>query len=129
MNKGDVVKVSFTVVGEPKSKGRPRFTRSGRTYTPKDTIDAERVIADAWRRLEIPASDKPMVLVCDFYVGTLRRKDIDNMLKTVGDALNGVAYVDDSQLVGVVASKTFTVPGRSRSVISLIEVEGSREDW
>lgn len=123
------MRTSFTVVGEPKSKGRPRFTRSGRTYTPKDTLEAERVIADAWRRLEIPVSDKPMVLICDFYVGTLRRKDIDNMLKTVGDALNGVAYVDDSQLVGVVATKTFTVPGRARSVITLVEVEDSREDW
>ena len=34
--------VSFTVLGEPTGKGRPRFnTQSGRAYTPKKTVNYE----------------------------------------------------------------------------------------
>ena len=36
--------IEFQVFGEPKGKGRPRFTRFGQTYTPKDTADYEKLI-------------------------------------------------------------------------------------
>ena len=39
--------ITFEVVGEPKGKGRPRFTRSGHTYTPQATKDYERHISQA----------------------------------------------------------------------------------
>ena len=32
------MKVKFTILGEPKGKGRPRVTKTGRAYTPKDTV-------------------------------------------------------------------------------------------
>ena len=37
-----------------------------------------------------------------------RAVDIDNVVKAVADALNGLAYADDSQIVYVVASKTYS---------------------
>lgn len=39
------------------------------------------------------------------YFGTCRRKDVQNTLKTLCDALNNVAYEDDSQIVELHAYK------------------------
>ena len=33
--------IKFTIEGEPKGKGRPRFTRGGHAYTPKETVEYE----------------------------------------------------------------------------------------
>ena len=38
-------KVKFTVYGEPKGKGRPRFnTKPGHAMTPKDTVSYENLV-------------------------------------------------------------------------------------
>ena len=37
-----------------------------------------------------------------------RKPDIDNVLKVVLDALNGVAYKDDSRVVAVTARKIYS---------------------
>ncbi|MCI8403264.1 MAG: RusA family crossover junction endodeoxyribonuclease [Clostridia bacterium] len=41
--------VSFTIDGEPREKGRPRFTKSGSTYTPKETSEYEALAAMAYK--------------------------------------------------------------------------------
>ena len=37
-----------------------------------------------------------------------KKPDIDNILKVVADALNGVAYLDDVQVIEVNADKTYS---------------------
>lgn len=38
-------RVKFTVLGEPKGKGRPRFsTQTGRAFTPKQTVNYETLV-------------------------------------------------------------------------------------
>lgn len=45
--------IDFEVMGQPIGKGRPRFTRSGHTYTPEKTREYERRIrAAAWQRMQ-----------------------------------------------------------------------------
>ena len=39
----------------------------------------------------------------------LKKPDIDNIVKVVADALNGVAYHDDTQIVMVVAKKVYSL--------------------
>ena len=107
----------------PIAKGRPRATRSGHTYTPTKTRHYEESIRAAWRdkygdaaplmgpvnlsvsfSLPRPKSmmwkTKPMH--CDFH---WRRPDLDNLLKAVNDALDGLAWRDDGQITTLTASK------------------------
>lgn len=38
-----------------------------------------------------------------------KRPDVDNMIKSVLDALNGVAFNDDSQIIAIMARKVYAV--------------------
>lgn len=41
--------IKFIVDGCPQGKGRPRFTKSGRTYTPKNTVQYEKEVVKAFQ--------------------------------------------------------------------------------
>lgn len=98
--------VQWFVPGEPRAKARARVTRNG-TFTPRVTRDAEaQIVAEFWKAFpqHIPW-DGDVSLHVEFFRGTRRRVDIDNLLKLVQDALNGVVFVDDSQIVSLSASR------------------------
>ena len=94
----------FVVPGPPVAKGRPRFSR-GRTFTPPRTVAYEAKVRAAARRARVPLLAGPVVLEVDFYLATARRVDLDNLVKGVADAINGAAYLDDAQVVRIVATK------------------------
>jgi len=94
----------FTVPGEPVPKARPRAGK-GKVYTPRRTLAYEARVRQAARAGCRVAYQGPVTLVVDFYLGTRRRVDVDNLLKSVADALNGVAYGDDTQVVCLVGTK------------------------
>lgn len=111
--------VMLTVPGEPRSKGRPRVTRSGHTYTPKVTKEAEGVIALAYRALGVELFSGRVGVDVKFYQQGERAKDVDNMVKLVLDALNGVAWADDSQVDVIHARRVFNAGKAARTVISV----------
>lgn len=80
--------------GDPIPKGRPR-NYGGRSVTPQRTRDAEQAIRDAVAPLTLVPFDEPVRFSAVFYCRTARRTDLDNLLKLVSDALNGIAYTDD----------------------------------
>lgn len=92
--------IFFTVPGEPVPKARPRVVK-GRTYTPKRTAEHEEAIGWAFREA-MPGYDPLTCLVgmrCAFYTKSQKpRSDVDNLVKTVQDALEGLAYVNDVQV-------------------------------
>lgn len=94
--------------GDPVPKGRPRIFR-GHGVTPKRTRDAEKSLREfaAWRmRGEgLDPFAGPLRVRLSFSRATARRCDLDNLAKLVLDALNGIAFVDDSQIVELVATK------------------------
>ena len=96
----------LTVAGQPVPKGRPRVFR-GRGITPQATRDAEKRIADAfttkYKNFEPITSEIDILLT--FYMQNRKRTDYDNLAKLVTDALNGLAYADDSQIVKAVVFK------------------------
>lgn len=113
--------VRFTVWGEPKTKQRPRFSKTGRAYTPKETQDAEKIIREAFLEASQGVTFTGDVgIECIFFVGTRRRKDIDNMVKLVQDALNDVDF-DDSQINVEASAKFYSTPAKARSEITIFE--------
>jgi len=113
--------VTFTVDGDPVPKGRPRFARRGtfvQTYTDAKTIDYETQVAMKARqaigaseplkgaltvflylRFAVPPSySKKRKEACLKELEFPKRVDLDNCYKSITDAMNGIVYVDDSQI-------------------------------
>jgi Holliday junction resolvase RusA-like endonuclease len=134
--------IHFTVPGDPVAKGRPRVVRDGaftRTFTPKTTVDFENRVRFAAehagaRPLEGPVS---MTVTAMFAMpkGRFRKRaprpaewkttkpDLDNLLKSVKDALNGIAYADDSQVVELHAGKIHAAQGEpARTIVTVEEI-------
>ena len=121
-----LMKLAFRVVTDPVAKARPRASfRGGKAliYTPANTKDAEWRIRTAFCS-EFPDHEVwagPVTLVITAWLSMpksiakkrratalpVSRPDCDNYLKTVLDALNGVAFADDSQVVTVTCSKRY----------------------
>lgn len=120
--------LSFTIPGEPASKARPRFDGRGsktRTYTPAKTKAAEVQVGWAFRaaggRFE-PDPEVTFGVDVTFHNGTRQRRDVDNMLKLVLDGLNGVAWVDDTQVMEVTARKRFVSKAEARTEVVVSRV-------
>ena len=111
--------LSFTIHARPQPKERARSTRSGHHYTPKRTVNFERLVAAQFRRqhpdhkpiagpieLGIYAQySRPRTVKKDhWHTG---RGDIDNIVKAISDGLNGVAWKDDRQVASLIAQKTW----------------------
>lgn len=104
----------------PTPAPRPRVTKNG-TYNPANYTKYKRDIAEASKGI-FEHSQKPMHLHCYFYFKIPKswnkqqkqdpphhtsKPDVDNLLKGIKDALNGIAYKDDSQIVSVFALKKY----------------------
>lgn len=92
----------FEVHGKPVPKGRPRFNRAtGRTYTPERSRKYEQNVATvaAFRRPAGWPFDARYRVKLTAWCPTKRRVDVDNVAKSVLDALNGIAFDDDSRVV------------------------------
>ncbi len=89
----------LVVQGQPVPKKRPRVTRAGHAYTPKETVEHEAAVGwsmkAAWRR---EPSTEPFRVTLAFYMANNRPVDIDNLAKAVLDAGNGIVWVDDRQV-------------------------------
>lgn len=99
---------------KPRSKQRPRSTRSGHTYTPKETREYEKLISELYAGVAFTDGPLEVELIFDkdkteITIKELKpsknppklRGDIDNYAKAILDALNGVAYTDDKQIISL----------------------------
>lgn len=117
---------TFCVPGEPQGKARPRFTRGGRTYTPRKTVAYEDAIREEFLKSGGQITDLPVkVQISAFYkipisasksraakmdggeILPTKKPDTDNIAKVVCDALNGVAYKDDAQVCCLKVDKKY----------------------
>jgi Holliday junction resolvase RusA-like endonuclease len=121
--------IQFTIKGEIKTKQRPRATVIGghaRVYSSKDTIMYENYVKSEYQRqcayyfngneplkATITAYFLPSNELAKYgqdvkYVACMKNKDLDNIAKTILDALNGIAYEDDKQIVELHVEKYYT---------------------
>ena len=101
----------------PRPKQRPRF--AGHAYTPSETREYENYIRSIVKMRMACDGIEPFHEWCELellfqYEMPKRRKlfcnkrpDIDNLLKAVFDALNGVLYRDDAIILKVSAKKAY----------------------
>jgi Holliday junction resolvase RusA-like endonuclease len=121
--------IKFTIPGEPKGKGRPKFLRQGnfvRTYSPETTVNYENWVKICFQEAEqemltgqlkaeiecfygIPKSysKKKKEDALKGYLRPTKKPDIDNITKIILDALNGMAYPDDKNIVSCLVDKWF----------------------
>ena len=136
------MRIKLIIPGEPVAKGRPRVTKHGITYTPKKTENYENLVklcymqqsqgdvlegelkANIKAYFQIPksASKKKYNAMEQGDIRPVKRPDIDNIIKSVLDSLNGLAYRDDSQVVCINAEKYYSDNPRVEIEISEMEV-------
>jgi len=124
------VVLSLTISGDPASKSRPRWSRrSGTIYTPGETRAHEQEIKSVARLSHRELFVDPLALFslrATFYLGTNQARDVDNMLKLVLDALTGVVWQDDRQVVEVFGVKTQADrPDEARTEVIVLRLAGS----
>lgn len=126
--------IHFKYRGEAVGKGRPRVTRRGNhvhTYTPEKTRmfeDAIRFELLASTCEKIPVYPQGIPLKAEIKIGAsvpasyskkkrekclsgeiapTKKPDIDNVLKSIFDALCGFAMDDDNQITEIIAEKIY----------------------
>lgn len=122
------MQVKITIPGEAKGKGRPRMsTKTGRAYTPKDTILYENWVKgcyqsqngkflegqigariDAYLSIPKSTSHKKREEMSGGHIKPMKKPDLDNIAKIILDSLNGIAYKDDSQVVQLIVEKFYS---------------------
>lgn len=116
------------IPGEPVAKGRPRMTRTGHAYTPEKTRLYEAHIRAIWKRASAQKGSvsQPLRVFVTAYFAVpksvskkrrermegaphTKRPDGDNIAKAVLDALNGLAFEDDSHIHDLRIVKCYTL--------------------
>ena len=132
--------IKITIPGEPVGKGRPRariMQANGKSfvhlYTDADTVAMEKMIAQLGRYAMGPRNPFSGPLVLELLahhpiptswpkknqataregeMACMAKPDLDNVVKLVLDALNKIVYVDDKQVVGILARKQYSAEAR-----------------
>ena len=142
--------IAFRVPGNPQGKARPKVTRlkngQSHTYTPQKTADYEQMVKKCYResvgefrfeagkplRMRVAAffgipKSKPKKTQAAMKLNQIRptkKPDFDNIFKIICDALNGLAYADDAQIVEAQISKIFTGNDMPRIEVEISEIGG-----
>lgn len=115
------------VDGQPLPMPRPRISKYGgvfsggkeiREYKKKIATEAQK----AWKNISYLPVKVQVGLHVEFFRNDRRQPDLDNLLKTVQDALLGIAYLDDRQIVEVHARR-FDGCARPAVSITLLDME------
>ncbi|WP_050697711.1 RusA family crossover junction endodeoxyribonuclease [Anaeromassilibacillus senegalensis] len=143
------MRISFTIPGPPQGKARPRVVRikSGDSvsYNPDKTVAYEELVRLRFHEAAKKAGlEKPCeVPVCMAIVALFpipkstskkrtaamkrceilptKKPDWDNIGKIICDALNGLAYKDDAQVVAASIRKQYT-DGAGEVIVSINEI-------
>jgi Holliday junction resolvase RusA-like endonuclease len=118
-------RIEFVVKGAPVPKARPRAAMRGEypiIYTPKNTVQFERYVKQIATEHAPPKPltgaicldlkfmvQRPQSLPAKIRYNT-KKPDIDNLAKSVMDALEGIIYERDAQIVSLLVNKDYGPP-------------------
>ena len=126
------MQLEFIIDGKPKAKQSFRYTSTGLKYTPKDVKQYARDVQYCFYQkypkwLPSMFFEKPLKIDIQVYkqipksfnktqkqralAGELRpltKPDVDNYSKNILDALNGIVYPDDRQIVELTVKKFYS---------------------
>jgi Holliday junction resolvase RusA-like endonuclease len=96
-----MIEASFMVEGPPRTWKRA-MSRFGVRFTPPEMREYQAHVLACWQQSRAGQDPWPKEARYELAIAIVppdrRRADIDNYVKTVCDALNGYAWVDDSQI-------------------------------
>lgn len=144
--------VSFIVPGVAVPKARPRVTRrngKAMTYTPEKTVSFENLVswtaqqamkeygcdlnsgplrAEIGIALPVPSSwgKKVTEAALNGSVAPTKKPDMDNILKALFDAMNGIVFKDDSQVVEILSWKFYAATPETRISIVSTDQEAAK---
>lgn len=143
------VVAEFEVLGKPQTQPRPRFNRAtGRAYKARRATASEKAFQEAVKKFHrrtnftaLPA-DSDVVLHLEFHLARPKSHyqgnkfgnplkpnatrlarmggDLDNFVKFTMDALNGIIYQDDKQVIALHAKKVIADEGIAKTVVKAI---------
>ena len=143
--------IDFIVYGAPQGKGRARVGRMGqmvRMFTPAKTVAYEGLVAQCGA---VAMGDRPLLqgavelrLLIDVQVPASwsKRKrqqaldavllpgikpDVDNVIKAIGDGLNGVVWRDDAQITDIIARKRYAEKPQVRVMVRAAVTSDSQQ--
>lgn len=123
--------IMFRIEGEAVPKARPRVVSRGKyvsSYTPQKTVDYENKVKKAFtekypdfepldcslrmgvqieRKIPKSFNKSKREKAINGEIKPTTKPDIDNIVKSIADALNGIAYNDDSQITTLSAQKRY----------------------
>ncbi len=123
--------MTFDIPGPPVPWARAR--RVGNRYFVDDkTTNFKRKVALAAKKAGVVKVEKPHAVVMWLYLYLPRprsnktmfpidRRDVDNLAKGILDALNGVAFEDDGQVITLHIDKRWADPPSTRVTIERID--------
>jgi Holliday junction resolvase RusA-like endonuclease len=118
--------MKFTIPGPPVGKARPRVTRWG-AHTEEKTVLYENLVKLSYQEQCGEYTEKPLKVYIEVYydipkstpkknimpmldklIRPCKKPDCDNIAKIILDALNGIAYKDDTQVVKLTVAKYYS---------------------
>lgn len=139
------MKINFIIQGKVQAKQRPRFNGKF-AYTPRETVAYENWVKTCYlekykgqRPLEKPlkvriiayydipksTSKKKQKQMLDNEIFPTIKPDTDNIAKSILDSLNGIAYLDDKQVVKLEVEKYYSISANVTVMIEELEVENN----
>jgi len=121
--------LKITVPGIAPSKKNSMIVARGRMITApavkqyEALVQTQAILAMCQPSLRPFRGPVAMQITC--YYDDCRRRDVQNAPAAICDALNGIVYVDDSQIVNLIADKWLVEKGQARTEICIWDLEWS----
>ena len=141
-----MTEIMFTIQGEPIGQGRPRFsTRGGfvKAYDPDKSRNykafARLIALQAAKKINWECCEEPVSVTIKAYLGIplsstkkfktaamnmdvypIKKPDVDNIFKSITDALSGIIYKDDRQIVRSTITKIYSDLPRVEVFVQII---------